>query len=227
MAPERPLSPYLRPGFYAEALAQGRHRDIVGGRWDETGRIHMAILRDLGLQPHHRVLDIGAGALRTGCRLVPFLNPGNYWATDLSRDLMLTGYHRELTETDRARLPQAQLIEDADFALPGVPRDLDMVICFAVLTHLPGAATARALSAVADHVAGPCTFAFTVFLAPDAASYAGPVRQVDGVVTHPDRAPWHLQRETVETAALEAGFDLALRPDRMPRGQVLCLARKK
>ena len=41
----RPPSPYLVPGFYDSALAQGRHRDIVGGRWDETGRLQLALLQ--------------------------------------------------------------------------------------------------------------------------------------------------------------------------------------
>ena len=31
-----PISPYHKPGFYDDALSRGRHRDIVGGRWDET-----------------------------------------------------------------------------------------------------------------------------------------------------------------------------------------------
>ena len=57
----RPPSPYLVPGFYDRALADGRHRDIVGGRWDETGRLQIALLTARGLQPHHHLLDIGAG----------------------------------------------------------------------------------------------------------------------------------------------------------------------
>ena len=80
-----PISPYLVPNFYADALSKGRHRDIVGGRWEETGRVQMAALRAEGLMPHHRLLDIGAGALRLGCKAVPYLDAGHYWATDLSR----------------------------------------------------------------------------------------------------------------------------------------------
>lgn len=54
-----PVSPYLMPGFYDRALAEGRHRDIVGGRWEETGEAQMRLLLEAGLQPGHRVLDIG------------------------------------------------------------------------------------------------------------------------------------------------------------------------
>ena len=38
-----PVSPYLMPGFYDRALAEGRHRDIVGGRWEETGEAQMRL----------------------------------------------------------------------------------------------------------------------------------------------------------------------------------------
>ena len=71
-------SPYLAPGFYDRALAAGKHRDIVGGRWSETARAQMACLLAEGMQPPHRLLDIGCGALRLGHRAVAFLDPGNY-----------------------------------------------------------------------------------------------------------------------------------------------------
>ena len=138
------ISPYHAPDFYKHALAQGRHRDIVGGRWDETGRIQMQLLLDAGLRPHHRLLDIGCGSLRLGCRAVPYLDPGQYWGTDLSGALMRKGYEAELA--DKTRLPPAQLIEDADFSFPGVPDTIDFAIAFAVFTHLPLNHLRRALT---------------------------------------------------------------------------------
>ena len=64
-------------------------------------------------------------------------------------------------------------------------------------------------------------FLFTVFLAPDAAALTRAHRQPDGVVTHPDRAPWHMLAEDVLGLAIAAGFDATLGPDRLPRGQAL------
>lgn len=221
----RHVSPYLVPGMYADAIARGRHRDIIGGRWEETGLIQMEMLRRLGLQPQHRLLDIGCGPLRTGCQLVPFLDPGNYWGTDLSGALMATGYHQELTEADRARLPEHQLIEDGDFSFPGLPRAFDIVLCFAVFTHLPMDHLAHGLRRVAERLDFGL-FAFTVFLAPDAAAAARPYRQVDGVVTHGDRTPWHMLASDVTRLAQAAGLTVDIRPDRLPRGQVLCVAKR-
>ncbi|MDX5358859.1 MAG: class I SAM-dependent methyltransferase [Rhodobacterales bacterium] len=221
----RHVSPYLVPGFYETALTRGRHRDIIGGRWDETGRIQMDMLLRLGLQPQHKVLDIGCGPLRTGCRLVPFLDPGNYWGTDLSGALMATGYRQELTDADRARLPECQLVEDGTFDFPGLPRAFDIVLCFAVFTHLPRAQLAHGLARVAERLEFGL-FAFTVFLAPDAAAAARPYRQPDGVVTHGDRTPWHVLAEDVTRLAADVGLKIDFRDDRLPRGQVLCVAQR-
>lgn len=211
-----PISPYHAPGFYEQALAKGKHRDIVGGRWEETGRAQMAILMAAGLRPQHHLLDIGAGSLRLGCKAVPYLSPGHYWATDKSRDLMLRGHEAELA--DRARLPQDHLIEDQDFDFPGVPPTITHVMAFAVFTHLPLSHLARALDQIARRCVRLERLLFTVFLAE---SGAGSLRQRDGVVTHPGRAPYHFSRTDVLDVADAAGFRLSEQPTRLPRGQVM------
>ncbi|MDP2080068.1 MAG: class I SAM-dependent methyltransferase [Pseudotabrizicola sp.] len=215
-----PISPYMVPGFYDTALAKGRHRDIVGGRWDETGRIQMQILRDAGMQPHHRLLDIGAGSLRLGCKAVPYLNPGHYWATDASRALMLRGRGVELG--DPARLPEDHLIEDSGFSLPGIPPDIDFAIAFGVFTHLPLDVLDAALARMRPRLPNLRRLLFTVFMSPDAKT--GPLRQADGVVTHPDRPPYHFDRMQVEQICARTGWDA--KPDgiMLPRGQVLIAA---
>lgn len=219
----RPASPYLVPGFYDRALAEGRHRDIVGGRWDETGRIVMPVLLEFGLQPQDRFLDIGAGPLRIGRHVAARLAAGHYWATDASLDLMRRGWQVELDDATRARLPESHLVPDSDFAFAGVPDDITFALCFAVFTHLPASALAQALPSLRRRFAGLRRFLFTVFLAPDGQTGA-PFRQADGVVTHPDRAPWHMDEATVLALAGAAGFRAGRQPHRLPRGQVLFLA---
>jgi SAM-dependent methyltransferase len=216
-----PASPYLTPGFYDDALARGRHRDIVGGRWDETGRIQMAVLCDAGLQPHHRLLDIGCGSLRLGHLAVPFLDPGHYWGTDASLALMQRGYKVELT--DKTRLPPAQLIADSDFALPGVPANIDYAIAFGVFTHLPAPALSACLRSLCRRCPNLAALLFTVFAAPD--DPGRPHRQRDGVVTHPDRPPYHRPLADILADAGSHGFAATVRPDRLPRGQTLVVAR--
>lgn len=220
------ISPYHAPEFIPQALARGQHRAIIGGRWDETGIIQMRTLLAEGLRPRHSLVDIGAGPLRTGCRVVPYLNPGNYWATDLSRDLLMQGWRQELTEADRARLPAQHLVGDADFSFAGLPREIDYLFCFAVFTHLPMNHLRRALCRIAAHFTRFDRLLFTVFLAPDAQAALGPVRQPDGVVTHDIRPPYHMLAADVVHFAAQAGLRVELRPDRLPRGQVLCVAQR-
>lgn len=216
-----PASPYEAPGFYDRALAEGRHRDIVGGRWDETGRLQMSLLQAEGMEPRHRLLDVGAGALRLGCRAVPWLEPGNYWATDASGALMRRGHEVELAASPR--LPPDRLIEDADFAFPGVPDGMDYVIAFAVFTHLPPDRVARGLTAIAARFGRARAILFTLFLAPD--GVPGALRQPDGVVTHPDRPPYHLTESGAAALIAASGLRAERRAALLPRGQVLFVAR--
>ena len=218
----RPISPYHAPGFYDQALSKGRHRDIVGGRWEETGLVQMQLLLAAGLDPHHRLADIGAGSLRLGCRAVPYLLPNHYWATDLSGALMRRGYDEELA--DKSRLSPDHLIEDANFDLQGLPDDIDFAIAFAVFTHLPLTFLQTALPNIRRRFPRLQKLLFTVFLAPDATQARAPVRQPDGVVTHPNRAPYHHLAEDVLAATQAAGFTAALSDPYLPRGQRLCTA---
>ena len=218
------ISPYLAPDFYADALSKGRHRDIVGGRWDETGRVQMSILRAEGLMPHHRLLDIGAGSLRLGCKAVPYLDPGHYWATDQSGALMQRGYDLELA--DKPKLPKSQLIEDADFAFPGIPEKIDYAIAFAVFTHLPASFLATALGNLHTRFPRLQKLLFTVFLAPDETAAQNQYRQPDGVVTHPNRAPYHVLANDVLSIADATGFTAEPRETQLPRGQILIVARR-
>jgi hypothetical protein len=207
-------SPYLAPGFYEEAIAKGRHRDIVGGRWDETGRVQMAAMISAGMTPEDHLLDIGCGSLRLGHKAVPYLKPGHYWGTDASLALMLHGRLHELP--DPAALPEDHLIEDANFAFPGIPDTITLAIAFGVFTHLPNADLTTALANLRRFPNLRATL-FTVFLS----DTRGPTRQPDGVVTHPDRPPYHVSEAKVAQAIAAAGFTPTRLPALLPRGQVL------
>ena len=213
-------SPYLAPNFYENALEKGKHRDIVGGRWEETALHQMQVLLDEGLDPHHRLLDIGAGCLRLGHRALRYLVAGRYWGTDASRALMLRGWEEELSPLEQAKLPPEQLIEDDAFAFPNVP-EVDFAISWGVFTHLPAPMLAPALKNLRQTAPRLQKFLLTVFLAPE--GHEGQFRQRDGVVTHPARPPYHRYPSSVEADAKAAGWDLRWREDHLPRGQMVAV----
>ena len=144
-------------------------------------------------------------------------------AWPISRALMLRGHEVEVE--DPSRLPIEQLIEDAEFAFPGLHGiPFDYAIAFGVFTHLPFDVLCRALASMGQCLAGAPTILFTVFLAPDTAQDASR-RQPDGVVTHPNRPPYHFGDAAIRTVARQAGFALSQSPQQLPRGQVLYTAR--
>lgn len=214
-------SPYLKPGFYDQALEKGKHRDIVGGRWDETGFVQMAALINEGLTPEHRLLDIGCGCLRLGHLAVGWLDPGRYWGTDASGALMQRGWEAELSPALQTRLPREQLIEDAEFSYPGIPADIHYAIAFGVFAHLPDHMLRPALTSLREKITGLQKLLLTVFLAPE--GHQGQFRQKDGVVTHPHRPPYHRLKSDVEADAKAAGFRIEWRERVLPRGQDLCV----
>jgi hypothetical protein len=182
----------------------------------------MAALLSVGMTAQDHLLDIGCGALRLGHLAVPYLDPGHYWGTEASLALMQHGRRVELA--DPARLPEAQLVEDAAFALPGIPETITLAIAWGVFPHLPIEALQTALHSVAVRLPALRAFLFTVFLAPEGGP--APFRQADGVVTHPDRAPRHFPLDKVLALVTAAGLTAEVRPDRLPRGQCLLVARR-
>jgi SAM-dependent methyltransferase len=178
----------------------------------------MAALEAEGMTPQDHLLDIGCGALRLGHLAVPYLDPGHYWGTDASLALMRHGRAVELTDHDR--LPLSHLIEDAAFAYPGIPDAITLAIAFGVFTHLPAPILSQALTNLRQFPSLRA-FLFTVFLAPNGAAAT---RQPDGVVTHPDRPPYHVTEASVETAIRAAGLIPSRKPALVPRGQVLWTA---
>lgn len=174
----------------------------------------MAALLAAGMTPQDHLLDIGCGSLRLGHKAVPYLDPGHYWGTDASLALMRHGRLTELP--DPARLPEDHLVEDATFAFPGIPDTITLAIAFGVFTHLPHADLATALTNL-RRFPNLRTVLFTVFLS-DA---PGPTRQPDGVVTHPDRPPYHVPEAEVAQTVAQTGFIPTRLPTLLPRGQVL------
>jgi hypothetical protein len=177
----------------------------------------MRALLSVGMTPDDQLLDIGCGSLRLGHQAVPYLKPGHYWGTDASLALMRHGRLHELP--DPSRLPEDHLVEDARFAFPGIPDTITLAIAFGVFTHLPQADLQTALTNL-HRFPNLRAALFTVFLSDAPAA----TRQPDGVVTHPDRPPYHLPEAQVAATIASAGFTPTRLPALLPRGQVLWTA---
>jgi SAM-dependent methyltransferase len=125
---------YSKPISDAQ-IERGKHREFVGGLWDTMGKFQLDYLVKQGLEPQHRFLDAGCGALRAGTVFVDYLSPGNYYGVDINESLIEAGYTLEMTDEQRAKLPRSNLRctdrFDVDFGV-----SFDMAIAQSVFTHV-------------------------------------------------------------------------------------------
>jgi SAM-dependent methyltransferase len=127
-----------------EIIAQEGHRDIIGGRWEQLGNLQLTFMKKAGLQPHHKLLDVGCGSLRAGVKFVQYLNPGNYFGIDISEGLLNVGYHIELTKSGLThRLPKENLVCAVDFESGAPEGFFDFVIAHSLCIHPAWAAVGR------------------------------------------------------------------------------------
>ena len=69
-----------RPYLDAKVYLESHHRQY-GGTWTK-GRDQFEHLVQLGLKPHHRVLEIGCGALRAAVWIIEYLDEGRYYCLE-------------------------------------------------------------------------------------------------------------------------------------------------
>jgi SAM-dependent methyltransferase len=73
---------------------QYRLETLVGPKncWNELQQYQFNLLTQLGLTPHHTLLDIGCGPLTVGLKLIPYLEAGNYVGLDVRPAPLIEGY---------------------------------------------------------------------------------------------------------------------------------------
>ena len=190
------------------AMSVLAHREAVGGLWEEMGRLQFDFLVGQGLQPHHKLLDIGCGSMRGGRHFVAHLDPGNYFGVDRDAMLLSAGKSGLAAQGLLARKPVLREIAGFDFSKLGT--DFDFLLAQSVFTHLDLNSIMRCLVNASRTLAPGGRFFATFFVSRAGFSSLEPIRQPtrDGreVVTHCDRDPYHYAPSTLEWLAQNAGL---------------------
>ncbi len=188
-----------------EQIARGEHRAFVGGLWEEIGALQFAFLRDRGLRPEHRLVDVGCGALRGGVHFVRYLQPGHYFGLDVNASLLEAG-RAELMAAGLAER-DVHLLADDGFRLDRFGVRFDAGLALSVFTHLPMNAILRCLRRVADQLApGGCFYA-SYFRAPSAVHLDPLEHRPGGIVSHFDHDPFHYAFDEMRAMGRACGLE--------------------
>ena len=220
----QPINSYGRE-LTSEEISAGAHRDFVGGLWDVLGPLQFEFMRSQGLRPHHRLLDVGCGALRGGVHFVRYLHAGHYAGIDINASLLDAG-RRELEEA-RLDARDARLLHDDAFQFGRFKSEFDFAIAVSVFTHLPMNHIVRCLAEMHRALADGGRFFATVFAAPRAA-HLEPITHVPGgVTTYYDQDPFHVSPAELDALAEFSGLRMEWIGDwAHPRAQqMVCFTR--
>lgn len=112
------------------------YRAYVGppDRFDFMSATQFALLFQLGLRDHHRVLDFGCGSLRVGRLLIPFLQRGRYFGIDPNRWLIEEGLRHELGPS-AVGLKMPRFAYNDDFECTVFGETFDFIIAQSIVTH--------------------------------------------------------------------------------------------
>lgn len=105
-------------------------------RWLAIGKMQFRYMTEHGLDPGHRLLEIGCGNLRAGWRFIDYLDPGGYVGVDISPDILLAAERTVAERGLQEKLPRLFLIDGTglDFLPEG---HFDAVHAHSVFSHCP------------------------------------------------------------------------------------------
>jgi cyclopropane fatty-acyl-phospholipid synthase-like methyltransferase len=208
----------------AEEIAAGEHRKFVGRMWEEIGSLQLEFLREQGLLPHHRLVDIGCGSLRGGVRFIRYLDRGNYYGFDINASL-IEGGKKELAQEGLTDKRPNLLVEDK-FKMTRFGATFDYAVAISVFTHLYMNHIARCLAEVRK-VLKPGGKLFATFFEAPSPVHLEPIKHYPGGhMTKFDSNPFHYSLSEIEWLSQAAGLEVKYLGDwGHPRDQqMLCFS---
>lgn len=169
------------------------------GVWRADRDMQVRALDRLGLQPSHRLLEIGCGPLQAGAPLIRFLDPGHYTGVDISAERLAAA--RDVVSRFGLEQMQPRLVLSDDFGLDELePAGFDRIWSFQVVIHFPQPRLARFMEAVAALLAPGGIGWFSAWVTPDERPFSRRGSWLEFPVTEAGS-------EVFRSAAAAAGLD--------------------
>ncbi|MDP3724884.1 MAG: methyltransferase [Nanoarchaeota archaeon] len=119
-------------------VAEGDYQKAIGGSWEEMGKLQFEFLMKKGLEPGHRMFDIGCGTLRGGRHFIAYLDQGNYTGFDISEEAIERGKRLVEEEGLAGKKPNLFVSKEKNLKFKELEgKKFDFILAQSVLTHLP------------------------------------------------------------------------------------------
>jgi hypothetical protein len=186
------FSAYEDSAEVRRAVNERRQRELIGGMWDEIGRLQFEYMLENGLERGSRLIDVGCGCFRGGVHFVSYLDEGRYFGLDSNLALLEAGYDVELEALDlRGKLPKRNLVCDGEFNFDLFDSEFDFAIAQSLFTHLPLNHIRLCLSRLAGKMRMGGRFFATFFIVDESHPYGEPSVHVGGVTSFDAKDPFH------------------------------------
>lgn len=214
-------SGYYNTSKIAKIVAEGKHREAVGGRWEEIGLLQFEFLKAQGLRPSHKLIDIGCGSLRGGVHFIDYLEANGYYGLDINQNLLDAGWEKELMPRNlHPKIDRSHLVAAADFQFDRFDTKFDYAISISLFTHLTFNSIRRCLLKSRSCLKDGARYYSTFFLVDDAGLLEQPQEQGDGHISYSHKDPYHYSSRDVQRLAEDSGFGLEIIGDwNHPRNQ--------
>lgn len=119
---------------HTDLRVEDNPRGAIGreDEWSSHAIMQLYFLIEIGLQPEHRLLDVGCGVGRAARSFVPYLDVGNYTGIDISHKALKYAIGLSESEGWAERKPTFLINSDID-----LDEEFDFLFAHSVFTHLP------------------------------------------------------------------------------------------
>jgi len=138
------------------------HREYIGGRWEEIGRLQFDFLVQHGLEPHHYLCDVACGSFRAGQHFIDYLEAGHYLGIEKEEDLVQAGIEWELG-AELYELKQPRVVISSQFEFEKFDVRPDYAIAQSLFTHLPPSVIDLCMSNLAPFMRADGSFYATFY----------------------------------------------------------------
>jgi ABC-type polysaccharide/polyol phosphate transport system ATPase subunit/SAM-dependent methyltransferase len=221
-----PLAVDAAPAPLASLAADAEyslHRRIAGYKWEEAGGRHLEFLREQGLRSSDHLLDVGCGPLRTGVKLLQYLEPNHYVGVDNDASMIEAGVRIEapLAGVDPSR---GQYFIGNATDLAAVEGQFDVIWVNGLVQDLPHEQTALVLASAIRRLALGGRMYVAYFEAPEFLA-VDPIERPGPCFSYFDRTPRHFDFATLARyVAAAGGCAERIGEWRDPHGQMMLVA---